>query len=308
MPRLSRRRFLLLGVGAGLAAMAPGRGRASTVTGSLAARAIPSTGEKIPIVGLGSARTFDVKPNGEAYASVREVIRRFERAGGRLVDTSPMYGNAERVIGEAADELELGSRLFFATKVWTRGEQSGVEQMARSARRLGVTRMDLMQVHNLVDVETHLRTLRRWKEEGRVRYIGITHYTASAHDDLERIMRDQPLDFVQFNYSIAERHAEERLLPAARELGVATLINEPFQTGWLFRRVRGVELPGWADEFDCASWAQFFLKYILANAAVTCAIPATGDPNHLDDNMKAGVGRLPDEAQRRKMVRFMEQL
>ncbi|HET9492296.1 MAG TPA: aldo/keto reductase, partial [Methylomirabilota bacterium] len=272
---------------------------------ALIARPIPSTGETIPAVGLGTWRTFDVARSPSEREPLREVLRRFVTLGGRVVDSSPMYGTAEEVVGDLAAALGVRDSLFLATKVWTAGREAGVAEMERSLRRLRAARLDLLQIHNLVDWPTHLRTLRAWKEAGRIRYLGVTHYVASAHDELERIMRAEPLDFVQVNYSLGEPEAERRLLPLARERGVAVLVNRPFVEGQLFRRVRGRSLPSWAAEFDCASWGQFFLKWILAHPAVTCVIPATAKPTHLADNMRAGTGALPDAATRARMAAYL---
>jgi diketogulonate reductase-like aldo/keto reductase len=262
-------------------------------------RAIPSTKETIPAIGLGTWQTFDVSGTRDPQ---REVLRRFAEVGGRVVDSSPMYGRAESVVGELATELTLGGKLFVATKVWTSGRDAGIAQMEESMRRLHVKNLDLMQVHNLVDWRTHLATLRGWKQAGRVRYVGMTHYTASAHDELERVLRAEPVDFVQINYSVGEREAERRLLPFARDRGIAVLINRPFAEGALFRAVRGKPIPTWATELGCDSWGQLFLKWILANPAVTCVIPATSKPEHLEDNMKAGLGPLPDAAARDRIA------
>jgi diketogulonate reductase-like aldo/keto reductase len=219
-----------------------------------------------------------------------------------------MYGPSESVVGDLAAELGLIGKLFMATKVWTSGREAGIRQMEESLRRMKVERMDLMQIHNLLDWKTHLATLKQWKAAGLIRYIGITHYHSGAYAELERLMKTKDFEFVQFNYSIAEREAEERILPLARELGVAVIVNRPFAQASLFSRVRGKEVPAWAAEFDCKSWGQFFLKYILGHSAVTCIIPATGKPQHLLDNMMAGIGRLPDEATRRKMAAFTDSL
>jgi diketogulonate reductase-like aldo/keto reductase len=266
------------------------------------ARRIPSDGAPLPAVGLGTWQTFDVGAAPAERAPLREVLRRFVALGGRVVDSSPMYGEAESVVGDLTAELGLHASLFVATKVWTHGRQAGVAQMERSAQRLRAGRLDLLQVHNLVDWQTHLRTLRDWKAAGRVRYIGVTHYTASAYGELERVMRTEPLDFVQLNYSLAEREAENRLLPLASERGIAVLVNRPYAEGALFRRVKGLPLPPWAAELDCQSWGQFFLKWILGHLAVTCVIPATSKPEHLADNMGAGTGALPDPAARARMA------
>jgi len=299
---LDRRAFLRVSGTAGLlAALGPTVGAAGE---GMRRRAVPSSGERIPIVGLGSARTFDVNPDDQvALETLAGVMRNFFDGGGRVVDSSPMYGQAERVIGKLAARLGITEELFMATKVWTRGEAQGIAQMERSAERMGVARLDLIQVHNLVDLRTQLATLKRWREEGRVRYIGVTHSRTASHDELTRLVRSEPLDFVQLNYNIQERNAERRLLPAAAERGVATLINEPFEKGLLFRRVRGRELPEWAGEINCRSWAQLFLKFILGHPAVTCAIPATSNPSHAADNVQAGHGALPDASQRERMAR-----
>jgi diketogulonate reductase-like aldo/keto reductase len=290
---LSRRQVLALmaaSIGAG-----PGGVRAAPAP---LARPIPSTGEMIPAVGLGTWRTFDVGTAPAERAPLREVLRSFEALGGRVVDSSPMYGTAESVVGDLAAELGIRGSLFLATKVWTSGREAGVTQMEESLRRLRTERLDLMQIHNLLDWRTHLRTLRDWKQAGRIRYLGVTHYTAGAYGELERVMRAEALDFVQVNYSLGEREAERHVLPLARERGIAVLVNRPFTEGTLFRKVRGQPLPPWAADLGCESWAQVFLKWILAHPAVTCVIPATSRPEHLADNMKAGLGPLPDAAAR----------
>lgn len=296
---LSRR--ALLGLMAAAAALPVGPGAARADTGVLV-RPIPSSGEMLPAVGLGTWRTFDAGPTPAEREPLGEVLGQFVALGGRVVDSSPMYGAAETVVGDLAAQLDLAGSLFVATKVWTSGRQAGEEQMERSRRRFRVARLDLLQVHNLRDWRTHLRTLREWKESGRVRYLGITHYTASAHDELGRIMRSEPLDFVQLNYSLAEPGAGQQLLPLAADLGIAVLVNRPYAEGAMFRRVRGRSLPPWAADLDCASWGQFFLKWILGHPAVTCVIPATSRPAHLTDNMGAGRGALPDAAARARMA------
>src|SRR5207249_7249838 len=264
-------------------------------------RPILSSRETLPVVGLGTWRAFDVGASAAERAPLEAVLRRLVELGGRVVDSSPMYGAAESVVGDLAAKLKITDTLFLATKVWTSGHRAGVEQLEQSLRRLRTRRLDLMQIHNLLDWRTHLRTLRAWKEAGRIRYLGVTHYAASAYDELERVLRSEPLDFVQANYSLGERAADRRILPLARDRGIAVLVNRPFSEGDLFRRVRGRPLPSWAAEFDCASWAQFFLKWILAHPAVTCVIPATSQPQHLVDNMTAGVGALPDPGSRERM-------
>ncbi len=228
--------------------------------------------------------------------------------GGKVIDSSPMYGRAEGVVGDLLEEMGAHARAFLATKVWTTGREAGREQMDRSFRLLRADRIDLMQIHNLVDWETHLKTLRAWKEAGRFRYIGITHYTTGAFDEVMSVMRSEPLDFVQIPYSIAVRAAEQELLPLAREKGIAVIANRPFEGGGLFGRVRGRPLPSWAAEFDCDSWAQFFLKFILSHPAVTCVIPGTSDPEHMRDNLGAGRGRLPDTPTREKMAALIGDL
>ena len=269
---------------------------------SMLQRPIPSSGENIPAVGLGTWRTFDVGSAPAERAPLAEVLQRLVALGGRVVDSSPMYGAAESVLGDLGAALGVTDRLFLATKVWTSGRDAGTAQMEQSVQRLRTRRLDLMQIHNLLDWRTHLRTLRMWKDTGRIRYLGVTHYTSSAYDELERVLRSEPLDFVQVNYSLGEREAERRILPLARERGIAVLVNRPFSEGGLFRRVRGQPLPAWAAEADCASWAQIFLKWILAHPAVTCVIPATSRPQHLADNMGAGMGALPDAVMRDRMA------
>ena len=269
---------------------------------------IPKTGELLPVIGLGTWQTFDVGAGKAARDPLRQVLSEFVRLGGRVVDSSPMYGKSEGVAGDLAAELGIQKQLFFATKVWTSGRDAGVRQMDESFKRLRTQRMDLMQVHNLVDYRVHLSTLRRWKEEGKVRYIGVTHYTASAHDELARVLAGEDLDFVQINYSLGERDAEKRLLPVAADRRIAVLINRPLGAGGLFTKVRGKPLPAWANEVGCASWAQFFLKFVISHPAVTCAIPATSKTAHLIDNMQAGVGSLPSAAVRKQMADYFAAL
>jgi len=295
------RRTVLGALALGLTRAAMGRD-AAAAPAALLARPIPATGELLPAVGLGSWRTFDVGASASERAPLAEVLRRFVALGGRVIDTSPMYGAAERVIGDLATATGLRDSLFVATKVWTSGREAGAAQLGRSLRDLQVARLDLAQVHNLLDWRAHLTTLRRWKEAGRVRYVGVTHYAASAHDELERVMRGEPLDFVQVNYSLAEPEADRRLLPLARDRGVAVLVNRPFAEGALFRRVRGRRLPAWAGELGAASWGQLFLKWILGHPAVTCVIPATSKPEHLVDNMGAGTGPVLDAAARERVA------
>lgn len=281
---------------------------AANESGEMITRAIPSTNEKLPVIGLGSWQTLDVDLRPDTGKQLGDVLSQFVRLNGRVIDSSPMYGKSEEVIGKLATERGLHDKLFLATKVWARGKEAGIESMERSFERLQTKRVDLMQVHNLVDASTHLGTLRDWKTQGRIRYLGITHYTSSAFAEVEKVMCAETLDFLQINYSLLEPDAEKTLLPLSQDRHVAVLINRPFGAGDLFARVRAKPLPDWAGEFDCRSWAQFFLKWIVSHPAVTCVIPATSNLLHLEDNMAAGVGRLPDEGTRRKMFDFVRKL
>jgi diketogulonate reductase-like aldo/keto reductase len=306
MKGLDRRELLRYGCTAvaGLAMSAPVGAAAPPPAASspMLTRPVPATGEAIPVIGLGTWQTFDVGSSQAQRAPLEEVLGAFASLGGRLVDSSPMYGNSETVVGDLAAKLGLQSRLFVATKVWTSGRQAGIEQMQDSIAKLRTDPIDLMQVHNLVDVDTHLETLEAWKRAGRVRYLGITHHTAGAHDAVSRIVAARPLDFVQINYSAGEREAEQRLLPLARERGVAVIANRPFGGGGLLRRLAARPLPEWAGEIDCTSWAQLLLKFVVSHPAITCAIPATSRVAHLRDNMGAGRGRLPDERMRARIA------
>jgi diketogulonate reductase-like aldo/keto reductase len=293
-----RRRSLL----AGLAALALAR---KAKAAEPAQRAVPSGGEKLPVIGLGTWQTFDVGNDRAARAPLKEVLALLGRG---VVDSSPMYGSSESVAGELIAELGLRSRLFVATKVYTTGREQGVQQMETSFRRLRVERMDLMQVHNLVDVATHTRTLQDWKQKGRVRYIGITHYASSAYAEVERLLKTGAYDFLQINYSLAERDSEKRLLPLAAQKNIAVIINRPFAEGALFKKVRGKALPSWAAELGIASWAQYFLKWIVGHPAVTCAIPGTGRPEHMKDNLAAGLGVLPSLKDRERMAAYFDSL
>lgn len=281
-------------------AIPPGPG-----AGSLHSRRIPSSGETLPVIGLGTWQTFDVGAGQAERAPLAEVLSAFSSLGGRLVDSSPMYGRSEEVAGELAASLGLRDKLFVATKVWTSGKSAGIRQMEDSMRKLRARPIDLMQVHNLVDVQTHLATLREWKNQGLVRYIGVTHYTAGSHAEVARVLQSETVDFVQINYSVSEREAEQRLLPLAQERGVAVIANRPFAGGEVIRRMRDRPLPSWAAEIDCSSWAQILLKFVIGHPAITCAIPATSKLNHLQDNMQAGTGRLPDGKLRETIVRSL---
>jgi diketogulonate reductase-like aldo/keto reductase len=304
--RISRRRFLttLGGLGAGLLlrpAWADKPGRKPLV------KPIPASGERLPVIGLGTSRTFDVQPGSQHSRQLRPVMQAFFDHGGGVVDTSPMYGHAEAVLGELLNAVpHERPRLFAATKVWTWGEQEGIEQMQRSMQRVGVERFDLIQIHNLRDWEVQLETLKTWKAAGKVRYIGITTSHGRFHDELEVILETQPFDFVQLSYNIGSRDVEQRLLPLAQERGMAVLVNRPFMRGELFSRVRGKALPAWTAEFDCTSWAQFFLKFVVSHPVVTCAIPATSKVHHMIDNMGAAYGRLPDAGLRERMLQHMQ--
>jgi diketogulonate reductase-like aldo/keto reductase len=298
----TRRRFLMgLGVAAA-APLVPGGARAAAE--AAITKPIPSTGEAIPVIGLGTSRTFDAAP-GKARAALVPVMQAFFDRGGALVDSSPMYGAAEEVIGELL-KTTRHARVFAATKVWTDGKQAGMEQMERSRRLWGVPRLDLVQIHNLRDWRVHLATLKEWKAAGRVRYLGITTSHGRMHDELEEALRKEPFDFVQLSYNLEDREVEERLLPLARDRGVAVLVNRPFQRGGLFDKVRGKPLPPFAAELGISSWGQFFLKFAVSHVAVTCAIPATSKLEHMEDNMAAGRGPLPDAAMRERMIRVVE--
>ena len=300
---LSRRDALGLMGYMGLGMMAP----VSSFTSGKAilTRAIPSSGESLPVVGLGTWRQFDVGTSATDRQPLIEVLKRMYENSGKMIDSSPMYARSEEVIGDLTNDIKQADKFFYATKVWTTGKQEGIEQMNASFRKMRRSKMDLMQVHNLIDWQTHLETLRTWKHEGKVRYIGITHYIDSAHDELEKIIRSRRPDFVQFNYSIRSRHAEQRLLNAAKDSGVAVIINQPFESGSLFDAVQGKSLPAWASDYEIKNWAQFFLKYILSHPAVNCAIPGTSNPDHLMENIAAGYGRLPDDKTRKKMADYV---
>jgi diketogulonate reductase-like aldo/keto reductase len=304
---VSRRQFLKTSGAASLmVSLAPGFALAAA--SAVIKKTIPSSGERLSVIGLGTSRTFDVDSDNAVTSPLMEVMQTFFDNGGQLIDSSPMYGSAEAVTGALVKRVKNKQDIFTATKVWTNGKHEGIEQMERSMRRLGVEQIDLMQIHNLRDWKTHIDTLVNWKAEGRIRYIGITTSHGRYHDELEDILQQLPLDFVQFSYNILNRTVEQRLLPIARDKGIATLINRPYQRGSLFRKVKGKPLPAWVAEFDCTSWGQFYLKFIAAHPAVTCIIPATSKLKHMVDNMAAGYGRLPDEPTRQRMIRLIESL
>lgn len=298
---LTRRRLLTTAAGVCAAAgLAPMRGFAADRVAIT--RPIPSTGEALPVIGLGTSRTFDAGDDQSKRNELAAALQAFFDNGGGLIDSSPMYRSAEEVVGDLMTEMTNADGYFAATKVWIDGENEGIAQMNTSMELMGVEVMDLMQIHNLRDWQTHLATLRAWKDEGKIRYIGITTSHGRGHDEFEQIMKTEELDFVQFSYNIANRVAEERLLPLAQDRGLATLINRPYQRGELFQKVKGKPLPDWAAEADIDSWGQYFLKFILAHPATTNIIPATSDVGHMVDNMGAGFGRVPDEAMRQRMI------
>lgn len=309
--KLSRRQLLQLGLGGGaLLALGPRLGWASDKNlpaGELIRHAIPSSGEHLPAVGLGM-RDYRTDWAENGLAEYREAIRVFHEMGGTVLDTAPSYGDSESVLGGILADLGIRGELFIATKVDRQGRQAGIERMQESLRKIGTDHVDLMQVHNLRDAATQLGTMRAWKQQGRIRYVGVTTSFNSQYGELERIMRDQDLDFVQVDYSLADRSAGERILPLARDRGMATLINMPYDRGSVFRAVGNKPLPDWAADFDAGTWGQFFLKYVISHPAVTVAIPGTTDPGHARDNTGAMRGRLPDASQRAEMERFFDAL
>jgi aryl-alcohol dehydrogenase-like predicted oxidoreductase len=268
-------------------------------------KTIPSSGEQLPVIGLGTLQAFDVDGTPEERTALGDVLKLLTEQGGTLIDSSPRYGRAEAVVGELCAELGLTDALFLATKVFTEGKQAGIEEMNASLRRLQTPVIDLMQVHSMRDWELHLPSIRQLKEQGKVRYIGITIHRDSGHAQMMQLMRNENLDFIQVNYNLVEREAAEQVLPLAQDLGVAVMVNVPFAKADLFKRTRGVPLPGWASDFDCDSWAQFFLKYVISHPAVSCVIPRTGNPRHMADNLMAGFGTMPDQATRLKMEAFI---
>ena len=298
----NRREVLAAGAAIGMAPIA-GIGEERTMI----ARPIHSSGEQLPVIGLGTYSVFDVESTASEIASRKEIVDLLLGEGGTLIDTSPMYNRSERVIGDVIAAGAPRKPLFLATKVWTDGKEAGVAQMNRSAELMQTDMIDLMQVHNMRDTRVHMETIRSWQEQGRIRYSGITHYRASALEALEAAAKEYRPQFVQINYSLGERDADERFLPAMQDMGIAVLINRPYQAGGLFRAVQGRELPPWSKDF-AGSWGQFFLKFIISHPAVTCVIPATSKPHHMKDNLEAGFGRLPDEKIRARMVEFIKSL
>lgn len=298
----ARRDFLRNSLALATSVMTPaisGAAKPSPVT-----RMIPADGRRIPVVGLGSWQTFDAGADGTRRRTLGKLLSRFTEMGGELIDSSPMYGSAESIIGDLANEHGLRDRLFLATKVWAHGKESGIAQMEESLRRFRTARIELMQIHNLQDWKQHLPALRAWKAEDRIRYLGITHYSASAYDEIEAILKKESLDFLQINCSLAEPESTRRLLPLAAERGVAVIANRPFAEGALFSRVKDRPLPAEAASHGCRSWAQLFLRWILANPAVTCAIPASNRIDHLEDNMAAAATALPELREQRALARM----
>ena len=268
-------------------------------------RKIPSSGEDVPVVGLGTWQSFDVGEKASERDPLKEVLKILVDHGGSLIDSSPMYGRSEKVVGELTTELKIKDKIFEATKVWTTGKEAGIDEMTTSMNLMNAYPMDLMQVHNLVDWKTHLETLKAWKAEKKVRYIGITHYHKGGYAEMEKIMKSEPLDFIQINYNLAVRDAAERILPLAKDKGIAVLINRPYKGGDLFRKMKKKTLPDWASEFGAESWGQFFLKFILAHPAVTCVIPGTAKAKHMRDNVMAGFGELPTEDLQQRMIELV---
>ena len=280
--------------------------QAVDIKNNMARRIIPSTGELLPVIGLGTSRVFDTNLNERSLNPRKKIVKALLDHGGSLIDTSPMYGKAEEVTGKIAQDLKVNDRLFLATKVWIEGKEAGEIQMKESSKKLNKAVIDLMQIHNLLDWQTHIKTLYDWKEQGKINYIGISHFRSNAFSQIEKIITKEHIDFAQFNYSLQEREAEKRLLPLCKERGVATLINRPFMRGKLFKAVARKTLPNWAYEYNINTWSQFFLKFILANPGVTTIIPATSDPSHMVDNLNGGIGLIPEMGLQKRMVEVVE--
>jgi len=304
--RLSRREFLKAGIGLGASLSLPS-GSVLAKEDAVIRRTIPSSGESVPTIGIGTSRRYQGTTEAERR-QLREVLRRFKDLGGKVIDTAPAYGNAETVVGDLVAELGIRDSLFIATKVGAQGRDAGIDQMEQSLKRLRTPKIDLIAVHNLRDTQTQLRTLREWKQAGRIRYVGITTSSDRQYQEFEQTMKTEALDFIQVDYAIDNRNADQRILPLAADRGMAVMINLPFGRGRLFGAVQGQKLPPWASDFDCASWAHFFLKYIVSHPAVTCAIPGTATVEYIVDNLGAARGRLPEPAMRRRMERFVDQL
>ena len=304
----SRRRILALGAGFAVTSWLPASSRAQTGPTALITRPIPHSGEPLPVIGLGTSQVFEIGDDPAQRQACAEVLKTLVSAGGKLIDTAPSYGTAERVVGDLLAATGLGGRVFLATKLEDYDQKTAAAQLSGSLQRLRTNRVDLMQLHNVSDPHQDLAILREWKSQGYCRYFGITTSSGGDFDAVEAVVRREKPDFLQVNYSLGDRAAEKRVIPAAAELGAAVLTDLPFARNRLFRAVRGQKLPEWAAEFDAASWGQFFLKYLLGNEAVTAVIPGTSNPEHMADNLGAGHGRLPDAAQRQRMVAFFEAL
>ncbi len=302
--KTSRRTILKI---LGVSGLTPPMGlQAVDIKNNMARRIIPSTGELLPVIGLGTSRVFDTDLNERSLNPRKEIVKALLDHGGSLIDTSPMYGKAEEVTGKIAQDLKVNDRLFLATKVWIEGKEAGEIQMKESSKKLNKAVIDLMQIHNLLDWKTHIKTLYDWKEQGKINYIGISHFRSNAFSQIEKIITKEHIDFAQFNYSLQEREAEKRLLPLCKERGVATLINRPFMRGKLFKAVARKKLPNWTYEYNINTWSQFFLKFILANPGVTTIIPATSDPSHMVDNLNGGIGLIPEMGLQKRMVEVVE--
>lgn len=314
--KIGRRKFIRLlaglGVLTGAGLILPGKASASKVSASLAQaiiqKPIPSSGEKLPVIGMGTSRTFDAINDDELLTRLEQVTRTFFDMGGGMIDSSPMYGSSQEVIGHLLPRVKGEKNLFSATKVWTEGREEGIQQMEQSRRLWGIKGFDLMQIHNLVDWEVHLETLQQMKADGAIRYIGITTSHGRFHEQLKELLKKYDFDFVQLSYNIDNRDVESSLLSIAQDRGIAVIVNRPFQRGDLFSAVKGKQLPAWTQEFDCNSWGQYFLKYVVSHPAVCCAIPATSKVKHMKDNMLAGRGRLPTMKQRIQMLKYFEAL
>ena len=280
--------------------------QSADIKNNMARRTIPSTGELLPVIGLGTSRVFDTNLNERSLNPRKEIVKALLDRGGSLIDTSPMYGKAEEVTGKIAQDLRVNDQLFLATKVWIEGKEAGEIQMKESSKKLNKAVIDLMQIHNLLDWKTHIKTLYDWKEQGKINYIGISHFRSNAFSQIEKIITKERIDFAQFNYSLQEREAEKRLLPLCKEKGVATMINRPFMRGKLFKAVAKKKLPSWAYEYNMNTWSQFFLKFILAHPAVTSIIPATSNPAHMVDNLFGGIGPIPEVDLQKKMEEIVQ--
>jgi len=303
----SRRELLKAGIGVGASIFLPSASLLAQAA-PLMQRKIPSTGESLPIIGIGTARRYEAVTTEAERAPLREVLRQFKEMGGRVIDTAPSYGTAEMVVGDLVTELKIRESLFIATKLGAHGRDAGIEQLEQSFKHLRTPKIDLIAVHNLQDTQTQLRTLRQWKQAGRIRYVGITTSFERQHAEFEQTMKAEALDFIQVDYAPDNRKADQRILPLAADRGMGVMINLPFGRGRLFTAVQGRSLPPWVREFDCTSWAQFFLKYIVSHPAVTCTVPGTAKSEYLVDNLGAARGRLPDAAMRRRMESFIDGL